>query len=209
METKLRKSIDINKLTMLSESIHPLKIVFDQMKDHVVITDENAVIIYANQAMERHTGFQIHEVIGKNPADVWGGIMPKEFYEHMWYQIKIKKQPFIADVQNRHKDGSLYWQELRISPILDATNNIKFFIALEPDIASKIDSHKTRQEFIAAFDQQTKHSFTHMRNILDWLTTHGRLNHKQKECLETLYKQRQNLSVLVGDFLDFLKTKRD
>jgi len=205
MKTQIRKPIDINKIEELSKEIHPLKAVFDQMKDHVVITDENAAIIYANPAMETHTGFKIHETIGKNPGDLWGSRMPEDFYQKMWYRIKIEKEPFVSEVKNQRKDGSTYWQELRISPILDATGDIKFFIAIELDITSKIELNKTRENFMATFDKNIQNSFRSSRQILDWLSTHGRLNQKQKEHLETVYKQEQNLSVLVDSLRDFLK----
>ena len=197
--------MNVEKIEKLSEEIHPLRVVFDQMKDHVIITDENANIIYANAAMERHTGFTISEAIGKNPGDLWGGQMPEEFYQTMWYRMKIKKEPFIAQTQNKRRDGSMYWQELRISPILDPAGNIKFFIAIEPDVTSKIELDKTREDFMATFDTRIQSSFQNARQILDWLSTHGRLNHKQKERLEAVYKQQQNLSVLVADLQGFLK----
>lgn len=205
MKTQIRKSIDIDKIEEFSEEIHPLKTIFDQMKDHVVITDKNANIIYANPAVERHTGFKIHETIGKNPGDLWGNRMPENFYQRMWYRIKIEKEPFIAEVENQRKDGSTYWQELRISPILDATGDIKFFIAIEPDITSKIELNRTRESFMSTFDKNIQNSFRNSRQILDWLSTHGRLNQKQKERLETVYKQEQNLSVLIDSLREFLR----
>lgn len=205
MKPQIRKPIDVDKIEELSEEIHPLKAIFDQMKDHVVITDKNATIIYANPAMERRTGFKIHEVIGKNPGDLWGSRMPENFYQKMWYRIKIEKEPFIAEVENQRKDGSTYWQELRISPILDATGDIKFFIAIEPDVTSKIELNRTRENFMATFNKNIQSSFRSSRQILDWLLTHGRLNQKQQERLETVYKQEQNLSVLVDSLSDFLK----
>lgn len=207
MKPQIRTSIDLDRIEKLSEEIHPLKIIFDQMKDHVIITDKNATIIYANPAMERRTGFKIYEAIGKNPGDLWGGRMPENFYQKMWYRIKIEKEPFIAEVENQRKDGSTYWQELRISPILDATGDIKFFIAIEPDVTSKIELNRTRENFMATFNKNIQSSFRSSRQILDWLLTHGRLNQKQQERLESVYKQEQNLSVLVDSLSDFLKKR--
>lgn len=205
METHTRKPIALDRIEKISDEIHPLKFVFDQMKDHVIITDENANILYANPAVERHTGFKLHEAIGKNPGDLWGGRMPEDFYQKMWYKIKIEKEPFIADVENQRKDGSTYWQELRISPILDVTGDVKFFIAIEPDVTGKIEINKTRESFMSTFNKSIQSSFQSARQTLDWLLTQGRLNQKQKERLEAVYKQQQNLSALVNSFQGFIQ----
>lgn len=46
---------------------------FEASQDHIIITDENANIIYANKAVEENTGFSLAEVIGNNPSVLWGG----------------------------------------------------------------------------------------------------------------------------------------
>src|SRR3989344_6133000 len=115
----MRVPIVITNFNRLLTELTPLENGFDLLNDHVVITDENANIIYANRAVEKNTGFPLNEIIGKNPADLWGGNMTKDFYERMWYTIKTEKKPFVAEVQNKRKDSTLYWQELHISPVLD------------------------------------------------------------------------------------------
>src|SRR3989344_1036121 len=118
-ETAVRKPIIAEKFATISEEIHPLALTFDQMADHIIITDTNANIVYANKAAEKHTGFRQNEILGKTPGDLWGGKMPKDFYERMWYRIKVEKEPFAGEVKNTRKDGSIYWQEVRITPVLD------------------------------------------------------------------------------------------
>src|SRR3989338_7793900 len=110
----LRTPLSKNELDQLTEQIEPFEKGLDVLDDHVVITDENANILYANKAMERNTGFPVEEVLEKNPADLWGGQMPDEFYEKMWQTIKTEKKPFVGEVQNKKKDGTFYWQELHI-----------------------------------------------------------------------------------------------
>lgn len=199
METTLRKSLNIETLGKLEEEIHPLKLVFDQMNDHVVITDANANVVYANKAVLRHTGFSQKEIVGRNPGDFWGGNMSKEFYEKMWYRIKVDKEPFVSEVVNIKKDGSEYWQELRITPILDEQGEIKFFIGIEPNIDARKIAGESREMFISVFERRTQNSFAAMRKTLDWLLTNSNLNHKEKERLETVYKEQHNLSILMDD----------
>ncbi len=133
----IRKPLKKERLQQYIAAVQPLKWGFDEVNDHVVITDPDANIIYANKAVERNTGFSIDEIIGRSPGDLWGGQMPKEFYEKMWQTIKIEKRPFVAEVKNKRKDGTEYWQELHISPVLWENGEVKFYIGIEPNITER------------------------------------------------------------------------
>lgn len=117
--------------------ITPLTPGFELLSDHVVITDTDGVVLYANKAAVEKTGYSASEIIGKNPGKLWGGLMPKEFYESMWKTIFVDKKTFVGDVQNKKKDGSKYWAELRIFPVLDDRGDVSVFIGIEPDITER------------------------------------------------------------------------
>ncbi len=208
METKTRKEINIESATKIYDEIHPLKVVFDQMGDHVVITDENANIVYANKAVERHTGFPYQESLGKNPGDLWGGKMPKEFYEKMWYRIKVEKEPFVGEVKNERKDGSAYWQELRITPVLNSGGDISYFIGIEPKITERKDRDEARENFVSAFDNKIQNSLDGMRKTINWLSLNANLNSKEEDRLREMYQQHHNFSILISDFLSLLKNPK-
>ena len=110
---------------------------FDVLNDPVVITDGDGTILYANRAMEQQTGFPAAEAIGKKPGILWGGNMPQEFYAEMWRTIKVEKRTFMGEVKNKRRDGTEYWQELHISPVLDQNGAVRFFIGIEPNITEK------------------------------------------------------------------------
>lgn len=142
----IRNPITKEQISSLQEEIRPLRNGFDLLGDHVIITDAHANILYANEAVESHTGFSRDEIIGKTPADLWGGFMDKKFYANMWFMIKESKSPFVGEVQNRKKDGTTYWQELRIFPFFGKDGETRFYIGIEPDISRKkvLEGH-TRQ----------------------------------------------------------------
>lgn len=178
-----------------------LKRGFDSSPFHIVITDDNANIIYANKAVQERTGFPVEEIIGKNPADLWGGNMPPKFYENMWRTIKIEKKPFVGDVQNKKKDGTSYWQELFIASILDEGGNVRFFIGIEPDITDKKQREQFKEQFISAVGHQVRNPLTVIRWILDNLLASPELREAERRELEKVYQQNVNLAGLIRDLL--------
>lgn len=149
----MRKSLGREEMENFRAEIRPLIRGFDLITDHVVITDPDGTVLYANQAVEEHTGFLISEIIGKNPGDLWGGQMQKEFYEDMWRRLKVDKLPFRGQVQNRKKDGTIYWQELRIFPVLNDRGEIKFFIGMEPEITVRKTEEALREQYIKELER--------------------------------------------------------
>lgn len=197
----LRRPLSKNKLIQQIRKTKPLVEGFARLSDHVIITDENANILYANKAVESNTGFSVKEVISKNPADLWGGKMPKEFYKQMWHTIKIEKKPFVGEVRNVRKDGKEYWQELHISPILNTHSEVKFFIGIEPNITDRKKKEQFRDEFISIISHQLKNPLAAIRWILDLLQKDKGLTIKQRQSIEDIYGLDLNLIGLINDLL--------
>lgn len=100
---------------------------FDALCDPVVVTDDRGHILYANKMVEISSGYTREEVYQKTPGELWGGHMPRDFYNRLWHTIKEEKKPFIGEIRNTTKDGLAYWQELRITPILDEDGEARFY----------------------------------------------------------------------------------
>lgn len=126
-EANLRKKTDeLEKFQQIADSS------FDQ----IIITDPDAVILYANHATEILTGYSKEELIGKKPA-LWGKQMSEEVYEKLWKTIKEEKLPYAGEFTNLRKNGEKYLASTRISPLLDVRGNVKFFVAVQRDITEE------------------------------------------------------------------------
>ena len=189
-----------------TKEIASLKKGFDLLYDHVVITDENGNILYANQAVERNTGFSIKEVMGKNPGDLWGGNMPPDFYKRMWQTIKTQKKPFVGEVHNVRKNGTEYWQELHISPILDEAQKVRFFIAVEPRIDDQKKKEIFRENFVSNIGKQVQEPLNATNWILQWLLANSKLTQEQRTSLQKIYQHNETLVDLFNDLV-YLSTE--
>ena len=108
----------------------------EQAVESVVITDSAARITYVNPAFERVTGYARDEVIGQNPRLLKSGLEPRSFYEAMWAMLTSGK-PWVADIINRRKDGSLFTEEAVISPIRDPSGDVTGYVAVKRDVTDE------------------------------------------------------------------------
>ncbi len=174
---------------------------FDLLKDHVVITDPDGNVIYANRAALKATGFILEEVLGKNPGDLWGGHMPKEFYEKMWKTIKEDKKSFVGEVKNVRKNGEEYWQEINIAPVLDEGEKIKFFIGVEPIIDDRKNREKLKDEFISIIGHQLLGPLAVNRWVMEWFLAQKNLTDEQAKKLEDVFDRNKQVINLIADLL--------
>lgn len=122
--TEKRKSEE--QLRLLSHSIN-------QSSSAVIITDTKGNIQYVNDTFSVLTGYSKEEVMGQNPRFLKSGYTPNKIYKELWENITSGKQ-WVGEFLNKRKDGTLYWEYARISPVKDSTGNITNFVGIKDDI---------------------------------------------------------------------------
>jgi len=185
-----------------TEDLQKFKLAVESTDNHVIITDPNGIILYANKAAEKITGYSISEMLGGRPS-LWGNQMGKEFYKKMWHVIKEKKNTFIGEVNNKRKNGQEYFAEIHISPILDENNNIKFFVGVERDITEEKKMDQTKNEFVSIASHQLRTPMTGIKWVIERFLKTENLTAKGKEYLEDIHVSMERLSMLVNDLLNF------
>ena len=111
---------------------------FDRISDPLIVTDDDGVILFANEAVLQRTGFSEEEVIGQTPGVLWGNQKDESFYEYMWETIKVDKKPFASIMTNRRKNGTYYGCEIKIYPILNKNKDIDFFVGIESNFTESV-----------------------------------------------------------------------
>lgn len=124
------------KLESQTEELRKFQLAADSAYEHIIITDNKGVIIYANSGAARNTGYSVAEMIGKTTS-LWGGQMDKNYYKNLWHTLAVEKQSFIGEIINKRKNGEKYTAQINVSPILDGRGEIQFFVGLENDITQE------------------------------------------------------------------------
>ncbi|MFZ2640950.1 MAG: ATP-binding protein [Verrucomicrobiia bacterium] len=99
----------------------------------ILITDRQGTIQWCNPAFTELTGYTVAEAIGQNPRFLKSGKHDAVFYQHLWRRI-LSGRIWHGEIINKRRDGSLYTQEITITPVRDAHGQIAHFIAIEQDI---------------------------------------------------------------------------
>lgn len=96
-------------------------------------TDKYGKITYINDRFCEITSYTADELLGKQHNIVRHPDMPAETFAQMWKTIQAK-QPWYGIIKNRRKDGSSYYVDSVINPIVDCNGEIIEFIAVRYDV---------------------------------------------------------------------------
>lgn len=124
---------------LIDSKLNYFKVAVDNMSNHLIFTDIDGKIVYANKAAEEMTGFTFEEMKGQTPR-LWGGLMDKSLYDDLWKTIKIDKKPYKGEIINHKKNGELYTTIASISPIIGENGILYGFIGIEEDISERVKS---------------------------------------------------------------------
>jgi len=118
-----------------------LSAAIDQASETVVITDVEGNIQYINPAFVNLTGYSREEAIGQNPRILKSDTQDKAFYEKMWQTI-LQGEIWSDLMVNKKKDGSLFSEEVTISPIKNNYGQITNFVAVKRDVSKEVSLEK-------------------------------------------------------------------
>lgn len=203
-QIKLNSATSQNEmLKIIEQDLEKFKLAVTEAPIHIIITDSEGRIVYANKASSEISGYSVDEMIGKTPA-LWGKQMPKDYYARMWKTIKTDRILFKDEVKNRRKNGQIYDAEIKIAPILSHEDNTPiFFVGIEEDITQKKILDRMKSDFISLASHQLRTPITAIRWLIEGLIDN---NHKysesDKDTLEIIYKSTLRMVNLVKNLLN-------
>jgi PAS domain S-box-containing protein len=107
--------------------------------DSVIITDANSgnpKIIYTNAAFTSATGYSAEEVLGKTPRILQGPKSNRVQLDKIRQALNQGKS-IQVELLNYRKDGSEFWVDLNIVPIVDSEGTLTHYVALQRDITDR------------------------------------------------------------------------
>ncbi|MFA5831416.1 MAG: ATP-binding protein [Candidatus Paceibacterota bacterium] len=193
-----------DKSELLANDLAKFKLAVENAAEMVVISDSEGTVLYGNKAVKTITGYAPEEATGKKAGKLWSTPMPKEYYAEMWRTIKTEKKIFHGQLQNRRKNGEMYEADILISPVLDAKDNILFFVGIERDITKEKEIDRAKSEFVSLASHQLRTPLSSINWYAEMLLDGevGEVNDRQKNYLKEIYAGSQRMVILVNSFLN-------
>ena len=108
-------------------------------------TNLDGIITFVNDEFCKISGFTRDELIGQNHNIIRHPDVPQEVFKTLWDTIKLKKT-YISMVKNRAKDGTTFYVNTTVIPILNEDGDIEEFIAIRYNITKSIALTESLQQ---------------------------------------------------------------
>ena len=100
-------------------------------------TDLRGCITYVNQQFCSISGYSREELLGANHRILNSGLHEPTFFLDMWRALAAGRV-WKGEICNRAKDGSLYWVDSTMVPLIDPhTNKVRKYVSIRFDVTEK------------------------------------------------------------------------
>ena len=113
-----------------------LQLVVNASNDGIVVAEQEGddnILIYVNPAFEALTGYSADEILYQDCRFLQRGDFDQEGLRIIREGI-VKGEPCRAVLRNYRKDGSLFWNELSMTPVFDEHDNLQYFVGVQKDV---------------------------------------------------------------------------
>ena len=120
----------------------------------IVITDPSLPdnpLIYVNESFLRTTGYRADEVVGHNCRFLQGQDKHQPELDKLREALQESRDCRVM-LRNYKKDGTLFWNELNISPVYDETGRVINYIGVQNDITERKRAEELLRESEAALN---------------------------------------------------------
>lgn len=209
------RTVELRKLTRAVEQSHST----------IIITDLDANIEFVNPAFTQTSGYKKEEALEQNPRILQSGNHDTAFFKSMWDTLK-QGEIWKGEIQNKRKNGSLYWEATTISPMRDETGKITHYLAIQDDITARkeIDlaleqshqqlakakeaaecANKSKSEFLSNMSHELRTPMNAIIGFAQMLEYDEDLNEEQQDYTHEILKAGNHLLELINGVLDLAK----
>lgn len=205
-------------LTPNHQEINLLESAIAATHNGIVITDATNLdhpLIYVNPGFEEMTGYSACEVLGKNCRFLQGSDYDQEGLEVIQIALQENRECCVT-VRNYRKNGSLFWNQISISPIFNQKGEVLYFIWVLTDISERKRADEELERVQSSLRQMNRELY-HVNHELHRLANlDGLTGVANRRCFDEHFYQEWNrlireelpLSLILAD-IDFFKRFND
>ncbi|MCW8330247.1 EAL domain-containing protein [Photobacterium sp. SDRW27] len=144
---------DMTEKQQSTDNLNKLSLVVESSPNGILIADIDGTIEYVNPKFSKITGYSPAEAIGKKANILRSGETDRSVFEHLWATI-LSGHEWHGELQNRKKNGDLYWAQVSIVPISNNKGIITQFIGIQEDV-TEVKAASQKIVFQAKHDMLT------------------------------------------------------
>lgn len=139
---------EITEQRQRDEELVNFRTAIEQADVSIIIAKLDGTIGYVNPAFCRITGYTEDEAIGRTLPILNAGTQDEDFYRNLQSDLASGRS-WTGTLQNRRKDGSLYWESAVFTPVRNADGVVDHYIAIKEDITHHREAELELQKQIA------------------------------------------------------------
>jgi diguanylate cyclase (GGDEF)-like protein/PAS domain S-box-containing protein len=131
-----RTTSQLEEARRTANALHLSQRAIEATSNGILLTDhrqDDHPIVYCNPAFERMTGYTRDEVLGKNPRFLQGGDDEQDELGKMRAAMGAGGD-YRGVLKNYRKDGTLFWNQLRMSPVFDDSGHLTHYVGIQTDV---------------------------------------------------------------------------
>jgi PAS domain S-box-containing protein len=128
-----------------------LQLVVDASNDGIVVAEQEGddnILIYANPAFERLTGYSVDDILYQDCRFLQGGERAQPGLD-LIRQAVHEHRPCRQVIRNYRKDGSPFWNELSITPVFNEADQLTYYIGIQKDVTGQVEAQQRVRELEA------------------------------------------------------------
>jgi len=208
----LREAKERKERHQAAEQVRVQSSALEAVANGIILTDPAGKILFANKAFCAMTGYAPEEILGKTPGFLNSGRHNADFFRALWNTI-LTGRVWQGELINRRKDGTLYNEEMTITPIQGTNGGISHFIAVKQDITKrkqfKEQLHQARKmEAIGQLAGGIAHDFNNLLTVIHGnvqlvLMDESQLKEENRQCLKQVIDAAERAGNLTRQLLAF------
>jgi PAS domain S-box-containing protein len=181
----------------------------------VAITDVQGTIRYVNDKFCEISKYSREELLGQDHRLLNSGHHPKDYIRDLWRTI-ASGQVWRGELRNRAKDGSIYWVETTIVPLLNERGKPYEYLAIRYDVTARkmAEEQLINQaalarlgEMVAVVAHEVRNPLAGLRGVLQILSQRLEPQRSEHPIALEMIKRLDGLNARVNDLLLYAKPR--
>ena len=113
----------------------------ESAQDGIVVAEkegEDTILVYVNPAFEQLTGYSADEILYQDCRFLQGEGTNLDAVKVIRHAIN-DQAPVRMILKNYRKDGSIFWNELSVTPFYDEIDQITYYIGIQKDVTTQVE----------------------------------------------------------------------